>query len=192
MKDLYYKVKLLSDWHCSCGLNAGADVDLLVIKDQNGLPFIPGKTIKGLLKEAAYYIGEFSENNESWVKFSKDVFGIKTTKNQDSNQSDPGFCYFSNVVLSETIQNKLKDNDLLKDNLYRQISSTAINENGVAKKHSLRKIEVVIPLELYGKIADLHDEYFEKILKCLAFVKQLGLSRNRGLGRCIITRWEKK
>ncbi|MDD2650440.1 MAG: RAMP superfamily CRISPR-associated protein, partial [Candidatus Cloacimonetes bacterium] len=53
MADFIYQVKFLSDWHCGSGLTSGSDVDALVIKDQNNLPIIPGKTIKGLLREAA-------------------------------------------------------------------------------------------------------------------------------------------
>ena len=52
MKDLTIKIEFFSPWHCGSGLSAGADADSLVIKDINGLPFIPGKTIKGLIREA--------------------------------------------------------------------------------------------------------------------------------------------
>ena len=52
MKDLNIKIEFFSPWHCGSGLSAGADADSLVIKDINGLPFIPGKTIKGLIREA--------------------------------------------------------------------------------------------------------------------------------------------
>lgn len=48
MKDLNIKIEFFSPWHCGSGLSAGADADSLVIKDTNGLPYIPGKTIKGL------------------------------------------------------------------------------------------------------------------------------------------------
>ena len=52
MKDLNIKIEFFSPWHCGSGLSAGADADSLVIKDTNGLPYIPGKTIKGLIREA--------------------------------------------------------------------------------------------------------------------------------------------
>ena len=52
MKDINIKIEFFSPWHCGSGLSAGADADSLVIKDINGLPFIPGKTIKGLIREA--------------------------------------------------------------------------------------------------------------------------------------------
>jgi len=47
-----YEIKFHTDWHCGSGLAAGAGVDALTVKDKNGLPFIPGKTIKGLVREA--------------------------------------------------------------------------------------------------------------------------------------------
>ena len=49
---LYYNLTFFTDWHCGSGLAAGADVDTLVVKDKNGLPFVPGKTLKGLIREA--------------------------------------------------------------------------------------------------------------------------------------------
>ena len=52
----------------------------------------------------------------------------------------------------------------------------------MAKDHSLRDIEVVIPITLYGTIEDIKDK--DKILKALKLIKRVGLNRNRGLGRC--------
>ena len=46
-----YKVTFLDYWHLSSGLSAGAKLDSTVTRDENGLPYIPGKTIKGLIKE---------------------------------------------------------------------------------------------------------------------------------------------
>jgi len=50
--ELNYKIKILSDWHIGSGLDSATDVDALVLKDDNKLPYIPGKTIKGLIKDA--------------------------------------------------------------------------------------------------------------------------------------------
>ncbi|KPA16358.1 CRISPR-associated protein [Candidatus Magnetomorum sp. HK-1] len=195
MSELIYKITFLSDWHCGSGLTSGSDIDALVIKDENDLPFVPGKTIKGLLKEAAYILGEFSEdkkNKEDWNIFRKHIFGLQTTKLQDDNQSEPGACFFSNAVLSDTLKNKIIESIDLKSTLYRKIASTQIDKNGIAEEKSLRKIEVVIPLELYGQITNIDEKYFDKMIMCIAYIKQLGSNRNRGLGRCIISKWEGK
>ena len=47
-----YKIEFFSYWHCGSGQTAGADVDELVVRDVSGLPFVPGRTLKGLLREA--------------------------------------------------------------------------------------------------------------------------------------------
>ena len=52
MNDIKYKITFLTDWHCGSGLAAGADVDALVVKDKERLPYVPGKTMKGLVREA--------------------------------------------------------------------------------------------------------------------------------------------
>ena len=190
MAELFYKIRFLSDWHCGSGLTAGSDVDLLVLKDKNELPFVPGKTLKGLFKEAVTIIGNFAKDKTEWDDFKKTIFGIQT--NEDSNQSDEGSSYFSNAVLSEFLQNKLVSNPGLKSTLFRKIASTSIDENGLAKVHSLRKIEVTIPLELYGKISDIESKFTDKLIKCFKYTKRIGQNRNRGLGRCIISKWEVK
>ncbi len=150
MNKLIYKIELLSDWHCGSGLSAGADVDLLCIKDKIGLPFIPGKTLKGLLKEAAEVI--FGTDSE----FYKKCFGSEPTitENDGSGNCSKGECYFSNAELSLVVKKEFVGLQKLPvETLYRKISSTAIDDNGVAIKHSLRKIEVAAPLTLYAEIS---------------------------------------
>ena len=58
------KIEFHTDWHCGSGLAAGADVDALVVKDENGMPFVPGKTIKGLVREAVSEIRSFKGATE--------------------------------------------------------------------------------------------------------------------------------
>ena len=49
MNELNYKIEFFSEWHCGSGLSAGADIDALAIKDSDGLPYIPGKTLRLLM-----------------------------------------------------------------------------------------------------------------------------------------------
>lgn len=179
--ELIYKIEMLSDWHCGTGLTAGADVDLICIKDDYGLPIIPGKTLKGLLKEAAKYYKKY-DNENNWNDFLKKSFGEQT--NNESEQSDKGEYFFSNATLSQKIIDEIKKDKNKKETLYRQISSTSIDNNGIAKEHSLRKIEVAIPLTLFAKIDNIKEDDVEKLEKCFKLVKRLGTNRNRGLGRC--------
>ena len=52
--EIPYNITFHSNWHCDSGLASGAHLDALVIKDKNGMPYIPGKTLKGIIKEAVY------------------------------------------------------------------------------------------------------------------------------------------
>jgi len=183
---LKYQLKFYDYWHISSGLSAGAKLDSSVIKNNDGLPYVAGKIIKGLSREMAELSGDCT--------FVNSCFGGSTNDGRDGKAKDKcfdekakniqGVCYFSNATLDETTATQIKAN-YLQDNLYDIIASTKIGENGIAEDKSLREIEVVVPLTLCGEIRDIpNDEYLELITRALKMIKRMGLNRNRGLGRC--------
>ena len=161
------EIKFFDYWHCGSGSSGGSESDLVVIRDDRGLPFVPGKTIKGHIREIAQIIGD----ND----FIDICLGNKEGKD--------GECYFSNAVIKESI-----DSELIPY-LYKTISYTQIDEKGLAKTNSLREIEVVIPIKLYGTIdfSDNAKRYEDEMREILKQIKRVGLNRNRGLGRCEIS-----
>ena len=181
-KTIKYNVKFLSDWHCGSGLSSGIDLDLLVIKDVDNLPYIPGKTIKGLVREAVEEIGSFDTSIDQQKILQ--TFGSAYDKPEESQM--PGCLFFHNAVLKEELRKEIKERKLYKY-LYRSIASTAIDKDGVAEEHTLRKMETTVPCELEGEILEVPDDFDQVVEKGLKFVKRLGQNRNRGLGRCIIT-----
>ena len=77
--DITYNIDFFSEWHCGSGLSGGATTDALLIKDKHNLPFIPGKTIKGLLREAVEDIlslGDYSKYESSFFE----ALDIQTAK----------------------------------------------------------------------------------------------------------------
>ena len=163
-----YKVTFLDYWHLSSGLSAGAKFDSMVTKDKDNLPYIPGKTIKGLIREMA----ELTCNKEFVTK----CFG---------SSSDIGECNFSNAEIEENTKKTIINNSL-QNQLFDEIASTKIDENGIAESGSLREIEVVVPISLFGEIKNIPDVYKQEMINAIKKVKRMGLNRNRGLGRCII------
>jgi len=154
---LKYELIFLDYWHLSSGLSAGAKFDSSVVKDDDGVAYASGKTIKGLVREML-------ELFESDIEFLHR-------------------CYFSNATLEKTLKDEIVTNKL-QDNLYDVIASTQLKD-GMAVDDSLREIEVVIPLTLEGEVLDIESEDdFEKLKKSLLMIKRMGLNRNRGLGRC--------
>ena len=155
--ELKYELKFYDYWHLSSGLSSGAKFDRSVVKDKNGIPYASGKTIKGLIKEML-------EWDEIDVEFLHR-------------------CYFSNATIKDDTKRQIIENNL-QDNLFDVIASTKIGENGIAVDDSLREIEVVIPIGLYGEILDISEKDIDSLVKAMKMVKRMGLNRNRGLGRC--------
>jgi hypothetical protein len=177
-KDIEYNIEFFSEWHCGSGLAAGADVDALVIKDKDGLPFVPGKTIKGLIKEAIENIIDLKNNKNINLN---DAFGL--VHGQECVKE--GCMYFSNAILPD------HDNiamEKLQEYMYRNFSSTCIDDNGIAQKHSLRRVETVIPCNLIGKITNVPEELVDVLVSSFGLIKRMGVNRNRGLGRCRISK----
>lgn len=183
-----YKIEMLSDWHVGSGLDAGSDVDVLVLKDEDNLPYIPGKTIKGLLKDA---LKDMIEVQGELIpqKQIDNIFGYVKEKNKDDNSTQEndndrpihGTAFFSNATIKDPERQEIFNNNLT-DFIYRNIASTQIDDKGVAENKSLRVMQVCIPLTLKAYISDVKDvELFEKAFK---WQRHLGVNRNRGLGRC--------
>jgi len=179
--DVRYKITFFSEWHTGSGLTSGSDLDALVIKDQNNLPFIPGKTLKGLLREAAADIQKIKGTIEN--DFIAMVFGMETTDENIQEEKPKEVTHFTNGELSEAMKYKITKDDL-SGHLFKGISSTAIGKNGVAKKHSLRRMETTIPLVLEARILKIDGKYSDSLKECMQWIKRLGQNRNRGLGRC--------
>lgn len=166
---LRYEIEFLDYWHVSSGLSAGAKHDASVVKDKDDIVYLPGKTIKGLSREMAELL-----NDQTLIKKCFGAEGVEM-----------GDCYFSNATVSKEVHQQIVSNKL-QDNLYESIASTEIDTNGMAVDNSLREIEVVLPITLYGEISDVPDEYKKQITQSLKMIKRIGLNRNRGLGRCRI------
>lgn len=185
--NLIAKIQFLDYWHLSSSQNAGSSHDSIAMKDENDIPFIPGKTLKGLIRQRA----ELSEDKD----FVNTCFGYSSDKEDkfydEVKKGSPALCYFSNAFLEESTKQEIIKNKL-QNNLYDKIANTKINENGISVDDSLREIEVVIPLTLYAKIENLPSQYKDLMIKAIKSVKQMGLNRNRGLGRCLIEVEEEK
>ena len=177
-----YQVEFFSYWHAGSGLAGSTYADSVVNKDESNLPLIPGKTIKGLLREAAETLNHLDKKVVT-DEFITDVFGDRTQEGKSELKKE-GKAFFRNAGLSKVLSDNIIHADLSQD-LYHVISSTKIDANGQAQDGSLRQLEVTIPITMYGQIEHFPGHGYEMQLEnCFKWVKQLGQSRNRGLGRC--------
>lgn len=189
MATIKYSIQFFSEWHAGSGLTSGSDLSALVIKDKNDLPYIPGRTLKGLLREAAEELADLKKD-EWHSDFIKQVFGLPPKKTNDdaidpeeNKRSENGNCFFSNANLPEGIT-QVVSNEKLAKFFFRSVASTAIGNSGVAQKGSLRTMETTIPCTLYAEITEFPNVFEKEIKLCFQWVKRMGQNRHRGLGRC--------
>lgn len=180
MTNIKYSIHFYSPWHCSSGLSAGADVDALVVKDKQDLPYIPGKTLKGLIKEA---VEDYASLSKSLTEESLNkAFGLPANA-EGAKDKLSGSAFFTDAKLDKKEAEAIVGNRAQRY-IYNKVTSTSIDEKGVAVEHSLRSIETVVPCTLYAEIFDLPDDVAGIIEKSFGFIHHIGLNRSRGLGRC--------
>lgn len=185
---------LQSDWHIGSGKEAGAYADSLTIKDVNGLPFLPGKSIKGLLREAfciahannwcAELEQTFSINNLVESLFGSEGQGIESQ----------GMFQLSSATLSDEEIAFFNQQAGAKTHLFRVLQSTKIDhESGVASEGSLRSLEVSVPMTLKSELLlnpahsafspELGQALLPLLNACCGLILELGAKRHRGLGQ---------
>ncbi len=174
--ELHYQLKFFSQWRSDAGASFGAATDNAVVRDVCGLPYFPGKTLKGLFRESVEdYINFMDAKHFDEVKV---IFG---------GEAKEGKCHFTDATFSEKEASAILSHKLQKY-LYHNITTTAIDEKGIARKNSLRTIEAVVPCTLYGTIYNIpNKESFDLLKNSMGFIKYIGMHRNRGFGRCQVS-----
>ncbi len=194
MTTIKYTITFFSEWHTGSGLTSGSDLNSLVIKDKNKLPVIPGRTLKGLFREAAEDLAELKNCDQALDDqiLVNQIFGIGDDKNKDQADLDESDekslasesdCFFTNATIPVELSDAVLD-EQLTPHFYRSFASTAIEKNGIAKSHSLRTMETTIPCTLEAEIYNVPEDGKTLIGNCAKWIKRLGQNRNRGLGRC--------
>lgn len=178
-------------WHVGSGRGEGKHLDAVVDKDADGLPYVPGRMLKGLLRDACLRL-ESWEHKDFSDGFTDSHFGSRPDSTGDKaarHTTQRGCLYLSNAVLTPDIHAwlALPDQSEARQALYRQIHATAIDETrGCALKNSLRGIEVVVPVALTATL-DIECADAETVVKklriALPLIQSIGAHRSRGLGR---------
>lgn len=172
--DIQYQLTFFSQWRSDAGASFGASTDNSVVRDANGLPFFPGKTLKGLLREAAEDYNELSGG-----KYSKDITTIF------GGLGIEGMCHFSDAKFEEKEAKQIVSGHLQKY-LFHSTTTTALDDKGLKRDHSLRTLEAVVPCALFGTIYNVPDGAKELMTQCFKLIKYIGMHRNRGFGRCLL------
>lgn len=196
MRKLTLNITTVSEVLVGSGEGWGATIDSDIVFDEYGLPYIPAKRVKGVLRESALEVAEmFKESSidNDWEKELEKVFGKR-------GEREPSPVYFNNLYIEEYENNKewlrwamlegypsLISRDMVLKTFTNIRHQTAIDEEGRAKEHALRTIRVLKRDILFSGVVQIEDGIGLAPL-CLAVcnLRYIGTGRNRGFGhiRC--------
>jgi hypothetical protein len=191
---------LLGFWHAGTGACAGVDLDATVFRTPAGLPCLPGRTVKGLVRaamEQAEAAGAIATGRtRHWIGTPAQK-GAATAEREQRLEAmrfstAPGRLRFESAVLVdehgdraawEAFAQSPRGKPLVR-HLFRSFSSTAL-EGGIAKAQTLRSIEVVVPLTLVSTVSseETDKRWIDDLEESTLFLDAVGSLRSRGLGR---------
>lgn len=201
-------------WHCGTGRGASAAIDAVVTRDHLGLPYVPGRTIRGVLRDA---VRQF-EASGRFSGFERALFGSQgyvPTAGREEPTHEPGTDPGRLTITSATMEPAIVDwfeahrragtlhggqAEAARATLFQTLAMTAIDETtGTAADKTLRTVEVVVPLTLRASVGlraahpgvaaspAIDTEWTDAVRQACVLVGALGAGRKRGLGRCLIT-----
>ena len=173
-----------SEWLIAGGESTLGTADMAPMRDVEGLPTIPGRTLRGLLREAVSLIDDCERSAHT-----QRIFGTRKSATDTANEGD-GTLRVSNALLIDNIAKDCNTTDARAD-LFATIRRTALNTaTRSAKTGSLREMEVAIAgLELVADLECATDFDLQLLAFAAGLVRSLGHSRSRGLGRCHLEMW---
>lgn len=188
-----YDITFFSYWLCSAGMSPIIGNKAMAVKDADGLPYVPGRTLKVILQDSfqkmikwkfsePYYKPEVLNYKRLILRESLlDLFG--------DNRLRAGTAHFSDATLPEEERSYIIATDTQRF-LFSETSHLRIQDD-IEKGPSVAefKTEVVIPCTLNGSIYIPKDtrnmsDVIDVFKDSFGFVKRIGLHHNIGYGRC--------
>ena len=196
------KIELLSETIFGSGQALPGAVDLEIVHDENGLPYLKGKTLKGKLREEIQAIVDLIKETNPNIDFNKyvvNMFGKEAKEHSVRSNKDDldkiSKIKFSDCKIPKNVQTGIeygiREGIFDRDEVLRSLTNfrdfTSIDENGVAQTGSLRRYRT-IKKGLYF-FTELHIEEelaeMERVLLAagVSTLRHLGSMESRGKGK---------
>ena len=177
------QIRLLSDALIGTSGGYGAIIDKDSVFDEAGLPFIPGKRVKGILREQADLLEKFKYLKNPVDKlFGKSGFiGSKTDYLSVSSFTIPEYEENKALLLYLIQKGKIARSEVINSfTSLRMI--TSIDEDGIAKDTSLRTFRILNKGLIFKGDLSFNPDELEDFENIIALTRRIGSIRNRGLG----------
>lgn len=202
---LWLKFEIHTPWHIGTGTGTGLGPDALTVRSASGLPEIPGRAVKGLLRDAfsnVEHAGSISAGRTVQLFGSapgskgNEEASIAAHQEMGRYESEPGSIQVDSARLGADSADQQKwqdwaatdDSTDLVEQMTQEVSSTRLDQ-GVAAKGSLRTVEVALPLTLHAEIGSLEtdEQWKNEVRLAVGLLRAVGKMRHRGFGRCTVS-----
>jgi len=201
METYKLKLHLVSDATFGRGDGVAGLVDVEVEHDGDGLPFLRGRALKGLLAEESANILFALERAQrpcgDWHSAAQKLFGRPGSALDDGagmHVSDARLPNDLQVAIRNDIAHKLYTSADVLDSLTTIRRQTAMDPTGKPESGSLRAMRVVVretPFEAEVRFPAAPDALSLALLAaCARALRRVGAGRNRGRGRVELTLWD--
>ena len=191
MTPYYLALTLLTDATFGRGDGIAGLVDVEVEHDTHGLPYLRGRTLKGLWREECENLIAVHPHGTDWKKHADDLFGVGGSGLDSTGLLHVGDACLPAAVRNAVMQATLNPHDVLTSltTIRRQ---TALDNTGVAQDHSLRSMRAILRTSTFISTittttdADLSSKQKAVLVAGCYALRRVGTGRNRGRGevRC--------
>ncbi len=181
---------LCSDTIPGSGEGLAGIIDTDISHDEFGIPYIPAKRIKGILRETAQDLEDVEKLSAARIE---PLFGRTGQEKSSAFRIADG--YITNYgEIRQFLQACAEKDDLSPIfhreavlNYYTYTRSQTTLENGVAKKRSLRTFRVLKKDLRFHFEIECPPEYEADLKRICDVTRHFGLSRTRGMGEILLT-----
>ena len=201
----WLKIKLESDAAFTRGDGVAGEVDSEVQHDHYGIPYMSGKTLKGLLSAScAEVISALQQSGAKdlgrWKESAGRLLGRPGSKATQSGLLHVGDARFPLDLREAIMQDTVSPDEILESLTTLRRQTAMNNETGAPKDESLRTIRAILRENIFasrldfapplnGKPIDDEEEQRDLTLlaACAKALRRAGAHRNRGLGKITVT-----
>jgi len=193
-------IHMESDWHLGSGMGIPGSVDRLVQRDETGLPFIPAKSLRGVLRDACEKLAfglDAGTAGGPWEEYCLHLFGDQPNYSSEGPKNIPTRSAFTlrrggfPPAVAGWVRGK---KELLREFSFVKPGVAIDPATGSAMEDCLRFEEMArggVTLQADGYLDDeLEDSSIDLAMAFLAcgarLVEGIGGKRRRGAGRCTI------
>ena len=183
MKTKLLRIEFQSDWHIGTGAGIPGSVDRQVLRDPQGLPYVPGKTLTGILRDAAEFVADI--RGGSVKDLPSKIFGSQPESESRAVSAKIGI---SSAEFPKEIRDYILSNDLTSSLFYVQPGIKINIETGCTEKDNLFSLEKVRRgCVLYAEVVfmeELSGDEMNLLNDAVKAVRRIGGKRRRGAGLC--------